>query len=130
LPIGNLTSQFWANCYLNGFDHFVKRELRCKGYVRYVDDLLLMGDDKRQLWEWKQAVVERLASLRLTLHKGGAQVRPVTEGFPFLGFVITPHKRRLKRRNGVAYARKFRALLRAYAAGQVPLDQVTSSARG
>ena len=45
LPIGNLTSQFWANCYLNPFDHFVKRELGCPGYVRYVDDLLLFGPD-------------------------------------------------------------------------------------
>ncbi len=49
LPIGNLTSQFWANCYLNPFDHFVKRELRCPAYLRYVDDFLLFGDDKRQL---------------------------------------------------------------------------------
>ena len=46
LPIGNLTSQFWANCYLNPFDHFIKRELRCAGYVRYVDDFLLFADDK------------------------------------------------------------------------------------
>ncbi len=38
LPIGNLTSQFWANCYLDPFDHFIKRELRCRGYLRYVDD--------------------------------------------------------------------------------------------
>ena len=50
LPIGNLTSQFWANCYLSPFDHFVQRELRCPAYLRYVDDFLLFSDDKRQLW--------------------------------------------------------------------------------
>ena len=50
LPIGNLTSQFWANVYLSPIDHFVKRELRCPGYVRYVDDLLLFGDDRGMLW--------------------------------------------------------------------------------
>jgi hypothetical protein len=105
LPIGNLTSQFWANCYLNPFDHFVKRELRCPGYVRYVDDMLLFGDDKRQLWEWKQAVVGRLARLRLTIHPA-AQPRPVTEGIPFLGFIVFPERRRLKRRNGVNFARR------------------------
>ena len=49
LPIGNLTSQFWANCYLNPFDHFVERELRCRGYVRYVDDCLLFANDKRTI---------------------------------------------------------------------------------
>ena len=52
LPIGNLTSQFWANGYLNPFDHFVKRELRCPAYLRYVDDFLLFGDDKASLWRW------------------------------------------------------------------------------
>jgi hypothetical protein len=92
--------------------------------------MLLFGDDKRQLWDWKRAVVERLARLRLTIHEERAQVRPVTEGFPFLGFVVYRHKRRLKRRNGVAYARRFRALAQEYAAGQVTLEQLTASARG
>lgn len=49
LPIGNLTSQFWANCYLNPFDHFVKQELRCRAYQRFVDDFLLFADTKSQL---------------------------------------------------------------------------------
>jgi len=130
LPIGNLTSQFWANCYLNPFDHFVKRELRCQGYVRYVDDMLFFADDKDQLWAWKRAIVARLARLRLTIHEECAQVRPVTEGFPFLGFVVYPHKRRLRRRKGVAYARRFRVLVREYAAGRLPLERVTASAQG
>lgn len=130
LPIGNLTSQFWANCYLSGFDHFVKRELRCPGYVRYVDDILLFGDDRDCMWEWKKAIVERMAELRLTIHVERAQVRPVTEGFPFLGFVVYPHKRRLKRRKGIAYARKLRGLARDYGKGRVNLKDVTASVRG
>ena len=48
LPIGNLTSQWWANCYLNPFDQFVKRELGCHGYLRYVDDFLLFSNNKRE----------------------------------------------------------------------------------
>ena len=98
--------------------------------MRYVDDVLLFGDDKRQLWEWKSAVVERLARLRLTLHAECAQVRPAAEGFPFLGFTVYPHQRRLKRRKGVAYARQFRSLARDYAAGCLPLDRLTASAQG
>ncbi len=129
LPIGNLTSQFWANCYLNPFDHFVKRELRCPGYVRYVDDLLLFAEDKATLWQWRRAVVERLAGLRLTIHPG-AQPRPVGEGIPFLGFVIFPDHRRLKRRQGIHYRRRLRALLRQYAAREITIDRVHASVRG
>jgi len=56
LPIGNLTSQFWANVYLNAFDHFVKRELGCLAYLRYVDDLLFFANDKNLLWQWKPLI--------------------------------------------------------------------------
>jgi len=84
---------------------------------------------KERLWAWKRAVVRRLAGLRLTIHAARAQVRPVSEEFPFLGFVVYPDRRRLKRRKGVAYGRKLRALVRDYGAGRVPLEQVTASAR-
>ena len=129
LPIGNLTSQFWANCYLNLIDHFVKRELRCPGYVRYVDDSVLFADEKEVLWSWKAALVERLARLRLTMHPG-AQPRPVQEGIPFLGFVVTPWRRRLKRRKGVFFERSLRALIVQYKAGEIPLATVTASVLG
>lgn len=110
LPIGNLTSQWWANCYLNALDQFVKRELRCVAYLRYVDDLLLFSNDKGQLWEWRSAIIERLARLRLTIHAGSAQPRPADGGIPFLGFVIYPDHRRLKSRVGLAYRRRLRRL--------------------
>ena len=108
LPIGNLTSQFWANVYLNSFDQFVKHDLKCKAYIRYVDDFLLFGDCKRQLHAWKAAIIERLAGLRLALHETRAQVTPVRTGIPFLGFHIYPTHRRLKRRKVVQYRRKLR----------------------
>ncbi len=129
LPIGNLTSQFWANCYLASFDNFVKRGLSCPGYLRYVDDFALFADDKRTLWQWHEAVVKRLAGLRLTLHPA-AQPKPVDEGIPFLGFIISPHHRRLKRRKGIYYRRKFRELVIAYESGLIPLDVVTASVQG
>ena len=69
LPIGNLTSQFWSNCYLHPLDLFIKRELGCSAYLRYVDDFALFSNHKRQLWCWKQAIKERLAQLRLTVHE-------------------------------------------------------------
>jgi retron-type reverse transcriptase len=130
LPIGNLTSQFWANVYLNRFDHWVKRELKCEGYVRYVDDCLLFGNDKAQLHAWRAAIIEQLAALRLTLHEGRAQISPVTHGIPFLGFRVYPTHRRLKRRNGVNFQRRFKGLGRQYERGELSLGQLTASVRG
>ena len=130
LPIGNLTSQFWANCYLNPFDHFIGKELRCPAYLRYVDDFLLFDDNKQQLWQWRAALIERLAGLRLTIHEACAQVRPVSEGIPFLGFTVFPDHRRLKRRKGVDFARRLRVLAARCAAGDVALDQVHASVLG
>lgn len=106
LPIGNLTSQWWANCYLNPFDQFVKRELGCRGYVRYVDDFLLFSDTKGELSHWRERIFKRLEKFRLTLHEGSAYPKPVTEGIPFLGFQIFPDHRRLKPRKGYAFRRR------------------------
>ncbi|GIK58016.1 MAG: hypothetical protein BroJett015_36790 [Chloroflexota bacterium] len=129
LPIGNLTSQFWANCYLNPFDQFVKRELRCPAYGRYVDDMLLFAEDKQMLWRWQSAVIERLASLRLTIHPG-AHPRPTTEGIPFLGFVVYPTHRRLKRRKVVHFRRRLQEKLQVYRAGDCTAAEVGASIRG
>ena len=129
LPIGNLTSQFWANCYLNPLDHFVKRELHCVGYVRYVDDLLLFANDKQTLWAWRQAIIDQLSSLRLTIHPG-AHPRPATEGIPFLGFVVFPTHRRLKRRKVIHYRRRLKGLLRAYRNETLPADRLAASILG
>jgi len=130
LPIGNLTSQFWANCYLNPLDHFVQRELRCKGYVRYVDDFLLFADNKHQLWVWKQEIVGFLNSLRLTLHERESTVYPVTNGIPFLGFRVYPTHRRLKRANGAAFARRLRCWRAALARGEMTYEELDRRVQG
>ena len=111
LPIGNLTSQFLANVYLNQFDHYVKRELKCIAYVRYVDDFLLFGDDLLQLYRWRNKIIEKLAVLRLTIHEESAQVYAVKSGIPFLGFRIYPEHRRIKRRKVICYRRKLKQSL-------------------
>lgn len=129
LPIGNLTSQFWANVYLNAFDQFCKRTLGCRAYVRYVDDILLFAADKTTLWSWLEAIQAYLERLRLVLHPGG-HPKPVTEGISFLGFVIFPQQRRLKRPKAVYYRRRWRRLLTDYQDGVVTFDQLTASVRG
>jgi retron-type reverse transcriptase len=124
LPVGNLTSQFWANVYLNELDQYVKRVLRCRAYLRYVDDFCLFADDKAQLWVWKDAVRERLAGLRLMMHERSSTVSPVRDGIPFLGFRIYPTHRLLRRRNGVAFARRFRTYRWMVARGEMSPDQL------
>lgn len=129
LPIGNLTSQFWANCYLNPFDHFIKQGLLCPAYLRFVDDFLLFAADKKTLWDWKSELEAYLANLRLVIHTG-ASPRPVGEGIPFLGFVVYPERRRLKRRKGIDYRRRFRRLLTAYERRVILLAQLDASVQG
>jgi len=105
------------------------RQLRCTGYLRYVDDLLLFADDKATLWQWREQLDERLAGLRLLLHPH-AHPRPTTEGVPFLGFVIYADRRCLKARKGRNFARRYRRLLQDFRSGRISLDQVTASAKG
>lgn len=130
LPIGNLSSQFWANVYLHPFDMFVKHELRCNAYARYCDDMLLFGDDKPTLHRWRDAACAQLASMRLTIHEARATVSPTACGFPFVGWTVSPERRRLRRRNVVRFRRRYRARLTAYAAGEIYFEHLTASVRG
>ena len=130
LPIGNLTSQFWSNVYLNDFDWFVLRELGCGAYLRYVDDFVLFSDDKRKLWTWKQRLIERLARDRLRIHETKAQVLPTRCGIPWLGFVVYPTHRLLKRRNAVDFTRRLARNLDAYRAGQITFAELDASVQG
>jgi retron-type reverse transcriptase len=130
LPIGNLTSQFWANVYLNRFDHFVKRELKCRAYLRFVDDFLLFSDNKPTLWAWKSAIIEKMAQLRLTIHEQRAQVFPTDTGIPFLGFRVYPTHRRVKRRKVIHFRRKLKRMLQAYKQGELPLEKLDASIQG
>jgi hypothetical protein len=130
LPIGNLTSQFWSNVYLNGFDWFVTRELRCPSYLRYVDDMVLLSNSKAELHDWRAAVIERLAGLRLTAHEREAQISPTAHGLPWLGFVVYPGHRRLKKRNAVAFTRRLTLNLALYQRGQISFGELDASVQG
>ena len=109
LPIGNLTSQLFANLYLDGLDHFCKEVLSAKGYVRYVDDLALFHDDVERLQEWRDRVTRYLEGRRLRLHPHKTRIVTRREPATFLGFVLLPGGyRRLPEEN----VRRFRNRLR------------------
>lgn len=130
LPIGNLTSQFWANVYLHELDTFVAQELRAGAYVRYADDLLLFGDNKATLQAQRARISAKLADLRLVLHDRKTQIFPVETGIPFLGFRLFPTYRRLKRPNVIRFKRRMRRLFSQYAASQIRINHVQASIDG
>ena len=125
LPIGNLTSQFFANLYLDGLDHFVKEVLRAKGYVRYVDDFALFHDDPAVLAEWRERITAYLARRRLSLHPRKTMILPTAEPAPFLGYVLHGDHRRLPEGNVRHFRGRLRSLRDRWRAGTIDLDDVT-----
>ena len=130
LPIGNLTSQFLANVYLDGFDHFVTEKLHCEGYMRYVDDFVMFSDTKERLHNLRGAIAERLATLRLTLHEDKSLVHRTQGGVQFLGYRVFPDYRLLLHGAKVRYRRKLKRLTQQYHKGEVPLSRVRASIHG
>ena len=105
IAIGNLSSQFFANVYLNELDQFVKHELKVQRYVRYVDDFVLVHESRAQLMAWKEAI-ERFLRERLQLAlKPEQKLEQLTSGIDFLGYIIFP-RHTLVRRRVVMHARE------------------------
>jgi RNA-directed DNA polymerase len=99
LPIGNLSSQFGANVYLNELDQLVKHRLGVRHYIRYVDDFVLLHESPQQLNAWRAAIEAFLAArLGLKLAAAKTVLQPIERGIDFAGHVIKPHRRTLRRR--------------------------------
>lgn len=125
LPIGNLTSQFFANVYLDPLDHWIKQVLRVPGYVRYVDDFVLFGDDAEQLAEWRRRIDGFLAGRRLLLHPRKTRIVRSAAASPFLGYVLLPGgRRRLDDANVDRFAGRLRALRQDWREGRIEIDAV------
>lgn len=90
MPIGNLTSQLFANIFLDDFDHWMKQDLRSACYIRYVDDLVILGDSAATLRSIAGRIVERLDADGLTVHPRKVRLAPASAGVPFLGYVVWP----------------------------------------
>lgn len=127
LPIGNQTSQFFANVYLNGFDHFVKEKLKVKKYVRYVDDFALFGDDYQFLAEARMALEAYLARLRLKIHPIKSQLFETKQGANFLGFRILPDRIRVRSENLRRARRRLKRLQTDYANGKISESKLLQS---
>ncbi|WP_300340287.1 RNA-directed DNA polymerase [Accumulibacter sp.] len=119
LPIGNLTSQWFANLYLDGFDHYVKEVLRAP-YLRYVDDFALFADDPEVLAKWRQAIARYLEGRRLVLHPAKTFVAATAETATFLGYVLCANgARRLPEDDLRRFRNRLRGLRDRWRAGTV-----------
>jgi len=129
LPIGNLTSQFFANVLLDPIDHFLKDELRVPGYVRYADDLICFAQSKSELRDIRAALTDRLGGIRLRLHRNKTYLAPSEGGLTFLGFRLFPSQRRLGRSAIRRFHQRRRFLQAAYQRRELGADQVRCSLR-
>jgi len=128
LPIGNLTSQLWANVYLHELDVFVKQHLGVRRYVRYMDDFLIIHPDKAYLHAARAIIEEWLQrTLHLSLNNK-TQVFPVGthrgRALDFLGYRMWPTHRRLRKDSVKRMRRRLRTLQASYAAGTIDLADV------
>jgi retron-type reverse transcriptase len=124
LPLGNQTSQCFANVYLNPLDQHTIRKLQPRCFVRYVDDFLLYDDSKARLAEMKGEVRSCLEGLRLRVHEGKSRIHRCADGVSFLGWRVFPERKRLVRGNVIRFRRRLRQMEAAFAEGRIGLEEI------
>ncbi|WP_100523430.1 RNA-directed DNA polymerase [Mycobacteroides abscessus] len=127
MPIGNLTSQLFANLYLNELDQFVKHELHMHHYIRYMDDVVILHPDKKVLHTILEEIDLFLRfELKLQLNNK-TSIRPIFQGIEFVGYRIWPTHRKLKKKTVKKMKSRLRFLRKAYQRGEVSLDDTRST---
>ena len=131
MPLGNLTSQFFANVYLSELDYFVKHTLRAKYYLRYVDDFIILHRNRAQLCKWKEQIDAFLReSLKIELHLDKTKIISLGTGVQILGFRTFYHFRILKKSNVRRVLGRL-ALFRAkYTTGEIEQSEILLSNSG
>lgn len=131
MPLGNLTSQFFANVYLNELDQFVKHILRVKQYLRYVDDFVIFGTSRAELERHKHNINIFLRKrLLLELHPDKSKIFALHRGVEFLGIKIFPHHKLIKKRNLRKFNRKLTSFFSEYDNGLIDYDDIYDSVEG
>ena len=130
MPLGNLTSQIFANIYLDELDKFVKHRLRAKYYIRYVDDFVILHQSKEMLQIYKEQIDEFLKTIKLELHAEKTKVYPLYHGTNFLGFRIFYYHKTPKKSNIRAFERKLKNMMKLYFYGKLPKEKIKESVDG
>jgi hypothetical protein len=130
IPIGNLTSQHFANFYLDKLDHYIKDVLKVKGYIRYMDDFILFGSEKEELHLLKVAISGFLSRiLYLELKEKSSTMGPCIIGIPFLGFRIYPGLIRMINENKRRWLKKLKLKKKAFELGIINEEDYSASLR-
>ena len=130
MPLGNLTSQFFANVYLNQLDYFVKHKLKAKYYLRYVDDFVILNSNKEILEEFKEKIIKYLKNLKLELHSDKSKIIALRNGITFLGYRIFYHYKLLRKSNLRKFKENFREELYLYKKDSITREEFDSSIQG
>jgi retron-type reverse transcriptase len=130
IPIGNLTSQFFANLYLNELDQFVKHTLKRQHYIRYMDDFIILGNDKRELSQMETQIGDFLQKkLLLALHPKKTVIHPAWKGVDFLGYVLFEEHVRLRKSTVMRFEKRIKAYKKKCAKGLMFPEEITLSAK-
>ena len=131
IPIGNLTSQVFANLYLNPLDQFIKHHLSFKYYIRYMDDFVLMDISKERLQKAKREIAHFLKeNLRLNLHPKKQTISPLKCGVDFLGFRIFSTHRLLRKENVKRFRRRLKRMKKQFEKKEITIGKIGLSIRG
>ncbi|MFH1711067.1 MAG: RNA-directed DNA polymerase [Nanoarchaeota archaeon] len=127
MPLGNLTSQFFANVYLNELDYFVKHNLKAKFYIRYVDDFVILHNSKEQLEIWKKEIENFLReNLNLEIHPQKSGIISLSRGIDFVGFRNFYHHKLIRKRN----IRKMLLKIKNYKTGKTNKSEILDIFQG
>lgn len=128
IPIGSLTSQLFANIYLNQLDYFIKGILKARYYIRYMDDFIILDFSKKRLASFKSEISDFLRNkLFLELNENKTNVFPIDHGIVFLGYRIWHDHRKLRRENVRRFKKKFKNIKQQYLEGEITLKDLESS---
>jgi retron-type reverse transcriptase len=128
IPIGSLTSQWFAGIVLDVLDRHVRHTLKPRGYLRYMDDFALLDDDRERLKDTRQELARWLVEvLELKLKPKATQIFRAASGWPFLGFRIQPRGLRIRRENWRRFQKRMGAVYHRYERGEVSLADLVRS---
>ncbi len=130
MPLGNLTSQFFANVFLNELDQFMKHRLKAKYYIRYVDDFVILHNNRKTLERYKEQISNFLKTINLELHQDKSKIIAAGKGVSLLGYRVFYHHKLLRKSNLRESKRKLYEKISLAKNGSLPCDSLLSSING